>query len=108
MFGTANQEPGTTASNDQRLRRCVRRVAQDGLGDLEEAFFRGQRVKWLLFVEQPKGGIPDLQQGQLLRLEAVVYGTLRGSVHWRGSRVIVNWILNNCLHDCVITLGRIT
>ena len=29
MFGTANQEPGTTASNDQRLRRCVRRVAQD-------------------------------------------------------------------------------
>ena len=53
-----------------------------GLGDLEEALLQGKRVKRLLFVEQPKGGTPDLQHGQLLlRLEAVVYGTLRGSVH---------------------------
>ena len=36
-----------------------------------------------MLVEQPKGCIVGLQQGQLLRLDVEVHGTIRGSENWQ-------------------------
>ena len=55
---------------------------------------QGKSIELLLFVVQPKEEIFGLQQGQLLRLELEVYGTVWGSANWRET--IRQYILELC------------
>ena len=54
-------------------------------GDLEEAFLQGKRTNRELYIIPPQEllDILGLEDGQLLRMEKEVYGTVRGTASWR-------------------------
>ena len=47
-------------------------------GDVKSAFAQAKPIDRLLYVSQPKEGVPGLVPGQLLKLETEIYGTVRG------------------------------
>ena len=42
--------------------------------DVKNAYFSGKSVGREVYLEQPKGGLPGLQPGQLLRAKKAIYG----------------------------------
>ena len=40
----------------------------------KNAFFNGRQLQREVYLEQPKGGLPGLLEGQLLRAKKVIYG----------------------------------
>ena len=56
-------------------------------GDFEEAFLQGRKTKRLIYVDQPKEGVPDVPAGCLFLMEKEVYGTVPGPATWRLSLV---------------------
>ena len=43
------------------------------LGDVRNAYFNGKQLEREVFLEQPRGGLPGLQPGQLLRARKAIY-----------------------------------
>ncbi|CAK0891172.1 unnamed protein product [Prorocentrum cordatum] len=44
------------------------------LGDVKNAYFNGQNLQREVYLEQPRGGLPGLAPGQLLRARKAIYG----------------------------------
>jgi hypothetical protein len=44
------------------------------LGDVKNAYFNGRRLQREVYLEQPRGGLPGLQTGQLLKAKKAIYG----------------------------------
>ncbi|CAK0904737.1 unnamed protein product [Prorocentrum cordatum] len=44
------------------------------LGDVKNAYFNGQDLQREVYLEQPRGGLPGLAPGQLLRARKAIYG----------------------------------
>ena len=44
------------------------------LGDVKNAYFNGRELQREVYLEQPRGGLPGLRPGQLLRAKKAIYG----------------------------------
>ncbi len=44
------------------------------LGDVKNAYFNGRQLQREVYLDQPRGGLPSLRPGQLLRAKKAIYG----------------------------------
>ena len=51
-------------------------------GDVKNGYFNGVDIQREVYVEQPKGGLPGLQKGQLLKAKKAIYGFAEAARHF--------------------------
>eukprot|EP00971_Amphidinium_carterae_P348362 6490448-Amphidinium_carterae.1 len=56
-------------------------------GDLQTAFLQGGQTVREVYVSQPPEGVPELQKGQLLRMNKEIYGSVAAPQRWRQTFV---------------------
>ena len=68
------------------------------LGDIKQAFFQGKKFDRTLYLEQPKGGLRGLMNGQLLRALAGIYGFSEASrMFWMAFKecmIASGWLMS--------------
>ena len=78
----------TTVNFNVLLQLAANRKMWASIGYLRNAFCQSQpleRKNGPIYFQQPKGGIPGLEEGQIIQILAGCYGLVDAPLHWRRS-----------------------
>jgi hypothetical protein len=79
------------------------------LGDVKNAYFNGRRLQREVYLEQPRGGLPGLRPGQLLKAKKAIYGFAEAArLFWLAlleSFVSSGWV-QSLLEPALFTMRR--
>ena len=102
----------TTAVISIALQVAATKNFRCALGDLKNAFMQSDplhRQEGRLFCKQPAGGLPGLQQSQLIEILAGAYGLGDAPAHWRRSlkKVLIELgYIQSSMDPCLFKLVR--
>ena len=80
----------TTVNFNVLMQLAANRRMRATIGDLRNAFCQSQplhRKNGPIYFQQPKGGIPGLEEGQIIQIIAGCYGLVDAPLHWRKSLI---------------------